>query len=354
MNLVEIHARGMNGFAFSPKVKSLSRPCFGEDWLGLELAPGDVPQIVIQKIIEHRPLRSFPARPGWFLRVAGSGTAQLAVRFRDRTSRAVLSERNYRAQDNEVFPVELPWPPLAQSLMQADLELQVPKESVPLFLAVSRSLERKNLSTLCKGKGIEIGPGVTPQVLPGPGVDILYAEEKSREDWLKTYAYKLDKYEGDLNALPWDRYHLRTAFDLPAEDGVLDFIFASHVLEHLVNPLGHLEHWLKKLKPGGLVAGILPNADASVDYQMFPSMLPTIALEYDRRETSPNLNHYRLMFGNDAEKRMQEGRTLHVHFYNPRNFQDFISYAGGSLPIGGFRIQAEPNYKEFFFTVVKK
>ncbi|HVY12569.1 MAG TPA: hypothetical protein VHB73_03280, partial [Alphaproteobacteria bacterium] len=134
----------------------------------------------------------------------------------------------------------------------------------------------------------------------------------------------------------------------------LDFIFASHVLEHLVNPLGHLAHWLSKLKPSGIIAGILPHADYSVDYQRLPSMLPTMALEYQRQETRPGLHHYRAMFGNDAEARMAEGRTLHVHFYNERNLQDFISYAAGQLPIASFRIMAERNYKEFFFVIKKK
>lgn len=349
MNLVEIHSRAMAGFAFH-SVKAEARECFGEEWLGLELAPHAAPQISIQNISTHRPLRSFPVRPGWF--ALSDGAARLSLKLICRETGKIWAEKNY-TQTQAPCPLEIPWPGLEQgTALEADLNIHA--ESGPVFLAVSRRLDRKEIIATCKGKGVEIGPGVTPQILPAPDIDVIYAEEKSREDWLKTYAYKLDKYKGDLNALPWERYHTRDAFNLPAEAGSLDFIFASHVLEHLVNPLGHLEHWLSKLKPGGIIAGILPHCDYSGDYQMLPSMLPTIALEYQRRETKPNLNHYRTMFGPAAEARMAEGRTLHVHFYNGRNLQDFFSWAGGQLPIGSFRIKAEPNYREFFFTVRKK
>jgi predicted SAM-dependent methyltransferase len=346
MNLLEFDARKIAGFAFNGTTPA-TRTVLGHAMLGLEIAPAEAPQIIIKDVFGQRPLRSFPSLPGWV--AVGEKNSKLMLTLRD--GQTILAQTHH--EGDAPWEVELPWPSLqASTVLNAALEIHV--TGAPVFIAVSRTLDRADIINACKGKGVEIGPGVTPQIFSNNDIDVVYAEEKAREDWLKTYAYKLDKYKTNIDKLPWDRYHTKPAFDLPADDASLDFIFASHVLEHLVNPLGHLEHWMKKLKPGGKVIGILPHCENSGDYQRLPSMLPTIALEYQRKETQPNLNHYRAIFGKDAEVEMAAGRTLHVHFYNEKNLQDFFSYAAGMLPIAGFRIVAERNYREFFFTVQKR
>lgn len=349
MNLHEIFRRKLPFFTFGEHVTAAEEVYNGASWLGLHLPASDTPALIIAHVLNHRPLRSFPAHLNWF---ACSESSQAEIILRLRTTAGTVLHENRFLLDRPVWRIDLPWPPLTTDIPAANLEISCAGGTV--FLGISRSLNRENLLPLCRGKGVEIGPGITPYILPGTQCDVLYAEEKSREDWLTTYAYKRDKYQVDTNTLPWERYRVADAFHLPADDASLDFIFASHVFEHLVNPLGHLEHWLAKLKPGGVIVGILPHCDFSGDYQMLPSMLPTIALEYQRKETRPSITHYRNRFGNQAEAMMREGRTLHVHFYNERNLQDFFSYAGGMLPLGAFRIQAESNYKEFFFTVTKR
>ena len=46
---------------------------------------------------------------------------------------------------------------------------------------------------------------------------------------------------------------------LPFAAGSIDFIVALHMLEHVVDPVGVLLHWLDKLKPGGGIGLILPD-----------------------------------------------------------------------------------------------
>jgi len=41
----------------------------------------------------------------------------------------------------------------------------------------------------------------------------------------------------------------------------LDFVFSSHSLEHLVDPVGALQHWMRALKPGGVLFVYLPHPD---------------------------------------------------------------------------------------------
>lgn len=47
--------------------------------------------------------------------------------------------------------------------------------------------------------------------------------------------------------------------DLPFRSASVDFIIALHVLEHLDDPVGVLQHWLDRLKPGGGIGLILPD-----------------------------------------------------------------------------------------------
>ena len=56
------------------------------------------------------------------------------------------------------------------------------------------------------------------------------------------------------NSLPYD------AFNIP--DGEeWDYIFSSHCLEHLVDPIKALEYWMSKIKSGGCVYLYLPHPD---------------------------------------------------------------------------------------------
>jgi len=74
----------------------------------------------------------------------------------------------------------------------------------------------------CKGRGIDIGAGRWP--LPG--------------------------------AEPVDRISGHNVMALQMRD--LDYAFSSHMLEHLPDPIGALEHWQKLLRPGGVLFLYLP------------------------------------------------------------------------------------------------
>lgn len=49
------------------------------------------------------------------------------------------------------------------------------------------------------------------------------------------------------------------AMNLP--DGSYDYIFSSHCLEHLADPVTALEHWKSRLKTGGVLFLALPHPD---------------------------------------------------------------------------------------------
>lgn len=77
----------------------------------------------------------------------------------------------------------------------------------------------------CKGRGLDVGCSKWP--FPGAqGVDLTLG--------------------GD-------------AMKLPGEDW--DYIFSSHCLEHLVDPVRAIEHWREKLREGGVLFLYLPHPD---------------------------------------------------------------------------------------------
>jgi SAM-dependent methyltransferase len=78
-------------------------------------------------------------------------------------------------------------------------------------------------SHFCKGKGLDVGAGKWP--LPG--------------------------------AEPIDSAKWHSADYLP--DGAWDYIFSSHCLEHLPNPVMVLEHWKARLRAGGVLFLYLPH-----------------------------------------------------------------------------------------------
>jgi SAM-dependent methyltransferase len=60
-------------------------------------------------------------------------------------------------------------------------------------------------------------------------------------------------------AEPVDALHGRDAMSLPA--GQFDYVFSSHCLEHLPDPIAALEHWKTRIRPGGVLFVYLPHPD---------------------------------------------------------------------------------------------
>ncbi len=75
------------------------------------------------------------------------------------------------------------------------------------------------------------------------------------------------------DVMKYDRIHgSRDAQMLPeVQDEQFDFVYSSHCLEHLHNPIIGLMNWWRVLKPGGFLIVTVPHRDLYEKRQVLPS-----------------------------------------------------------------------------------
>jgi SAM-dependent methyltransferase len=130
-----------------------------------------------------------------------------------------------------------------------------------------RWLENRYLRRHLRGRGMEIGAlwrrfPVHPRARP--------------EDLKRQYPDVSEKiFLPDLMA---------EATELPVADGSLDFLIASHVLEHLPFPLFALRDWYQALAPGGALLLKIPDKRYTFDWRRARTPLARLLAEYERPE----------------------------------------------------------------------
>lgn len=127
------------------------------------------------------------------------------------------------------------------------------------------ALARRALARQLHGDGVEFGPGCHPLPL-GPFVSrVRYWDRLDRSE----YADLFPEVEDAATRFP-DPLDFHLDFERSDATEVLgresaDFVAASHVLEHLVDPLRFLERCHRILRPGGLLYLVVPDPRASND-----------------------------------------------------------------------------------------
>lgn len=110
------------------------------------------------------------------------------------------------------------------------------------------------LSRYLKGlKGIEIGRGAQNvyKDIDGLNVDCPQHDLFNAEQ-LKYGAKSIAKID-----------IIADADKIPLADNSQDYIFSSHVIEHLCDPIGAVIEWYRLVKNGGYVALVIPQRDAA-------------------------------------------------------------------------------------------
>ena len=318
----------------------------GQTWRGLELGPGGA--FVIRDVRRFASFRAFPDTCGWF--VETTPKLALKVAFHRHGTGEQLSSA---LVEGRFQPVALPWP--HPECGQVDLRVEaVGAGKGSIFLANHRALSRQWLIDSAVGKGVEIGPGPQPQILDRAGVDVSYVEQMPPADWNELYN-KGGKYQ--VRPELWGNYIVGDASSLPVADGSLDFIFGSHVFEHLTNPIGHLKRWRQKLADRGRVICIVPDFSGTKDAVQSPSTLDEWQQEFEMETWVPTEQHYARYLGVTPRNRkvmaaMERSQSIHVHFYDNINCQLLLDWAVKKLGYADYVLEHTPNHKDFHFVLV--
>lgn len=179
------------------------------------------------------------------------------------------------------------------------------------------------------GSGIEIGPGHTPMPVLYPGVSIKYVDrwEPNENEQLFPELEDASFVKPDVIAnLDTDRLSAFT-------DRSLDFVIASHVGEHVADPLGLLADIYRVLRPGGVALILLPDRRFSFDSERQPTKLEQLISEHVQGVTSVSDDQIREFIRvveglPETAERIADHRkrSIHVHCWSEEEFVQVLEH----------------------------
>lgn len=114
------------------------------------------------------------------------------------------------------------------------------------------------------GKGLEIGPAHRPLAAKRDGFDVQIVDHLSTEELRAKYApHGLDVDAFEEVDFVW---HGEPFADLIGAEHAYDWIIASHVLEHMPDPISFLLGCERVLRPSGVLSLVLPDKRYSFDH----------------------------------------------------------------------------------------
>jgi SAM-dependent methyltransferase len=129
---------------------------------------------------------------------------------------------------------------------------------------------------------------------------------------------------------------------LDVQNECYDFVFSSHSLEHIANPLKAINEWLRIIKNGGYIIIVVPEKSLCFDHKRNYSKFSTLLSKYEKNvgeddlSTLPEilLNHDLSMdtpAGNFEEFKKRSldnlnNRCLHHYVYNDELLMEICNY----------------------------
>jgi SAM-dependent methyltransferase len=217
---------------------------------------------------------------------------------------------------------------------------------------------RRRFAVRLQGHGVEIGPGHAPFPLPD-GVTVRY----------------LDRWDPEENRALFPELGAEPGFPKPdivsnldvdrlsrLPDGSQDFVIASHILEHLANPLAMVVDIHRVLRPGGLLVLILPDRHVTFDQERPPTSLAHVVDEYRRDIRQIPDDHVveaivaQVRFNGDRrdpailagertapEIELHRRRSIHAHVWDMDEFGDVLEFAQHELAVSWTVVDTMPS-----------
>lgn len=189
----------------------------------------------------------------------------------------------------------------------------------------------------CKGKGIEIGSGGAPMVKGSMLVDII-------DTFSHDLPYKVDYFA--------DAHDLREI-----ESSSLDYVCASHVLEHMTNPIKAVREWVRILKPGGIMWLRIPDKRKTFDRERERTRLGHLIEDFERNVPVDDPTHIEDFKKNALPPRDQGHPYVHNHVWVPEDIVELFGYLRGTrVPLKLLRCKenTRDNAEDFWLVAVKE
>ena len=194
----------------------------------------------------------------------------------------------------------------------------------------------------CHGIGVEIGALHRPVKLP-PDTRAFFLDRLTEVDLRREYP--------DIASEEFAPVHLRgDAEALPLRDSSVSFLIASHLFEHLENPIAALKEFERVLKPHGILYLGIPDSRVTFDRTRQPTTVEHLLEEY---ATGPERNrwpHYldwaTHVDGRDeahARNLLKRHYSIHFHVWTPETFLGFLAAARRA---GGLRLRVRDHDAE--------
>ena len=123
-----------------------------------------------------------------------------------------------------------------------------------------------------RGSGLEVGALHRPLRVP-PHVTVRYVDRLRADELRRRYPEYADRWIVDPDVID----DAGTLGSVAATSQ--DFLIANHVLEHMENPIGALEAWLRVVRPGGVLYLAVPDKR-----QTFDAQRPSTSIAHLRRD----------------------------------------------------------------------
>ncbi|HVC66116.1 MAG TPA: methyltransferase domain-containing protein [Acidimicrobiales bacterium] len=205
---------------------------------------------------------------------------------------------------------------------------------------------RRRFASRLVGEGIELGPGHSPFPVPA-GVKVRYLDR-----WEPGENSSLFPELGDPQTFL--QPDIPVNLDLDRLNVIVDesqsFAIASHIIEHLANPLAMLVEIHRVLRPGGLLILLLPDRHSTFDRERAPTPLAHLVDEYRRdvrevddahivdfiigclKSTGDGRDTNVLISERSSEEiELHRRRSVHAHVWDMSEFEDVMAYAAGEL-----------------------
>ncbi len=189
---------------------------------------------------------------------------------------------------------------------------------------------QKYFSDQLSGTGLEIGALHQPML----------THERMQVDYIdRLTTAELRLQYPELNDLPLVEPNLIGDGETLANvaNDSYDFLIASHVIEHMKNPLGSLQQWCRVVKPGGKVYLAIPDKRATFDVNRERTSLAHMILDYQRPSADRDYEHY-LDYANlvnhtsgdaaiaEADRLWAIDYSIHFHVFIPEDVTELVNW----------------------------